>query len=87
LDLYLEPWGRKAGFDDVLCSRLALEGGAPTGRLEGGNCFGPEKVARLARALGPLERYELYAYGDSRGDRELLAAAAHPFYKTFPEAA
>lgn len=87
LDLYLAPWAKAAGFDDLVCSSLALQGGLPTGRLAGGNCYGPEKLARLRERLGPLEGWELYAYGDSRGDRELLAAAAHPYYRAFPESA
>jgi phosphatidylglycerophosphatase C len=40
----------------------------------GGNCRGPEKVARLEAWLaGRAPR--IYAYGNSSGDRELLARA------------
>ena len=45
-----------------------------TGALEGANCRGPEKVARLRAALGVDVRLEA-AYGDSDGDREMLALA------------
>lgn len=50
-----------------------------TGRFLTPNCYGPEKVRRLRQVL-PLEgsqreHYHITAYGDSRGDRELLAWA------------
>ena len=84
VDLYLSPWAKQAGFDDLICSRPQVdEKGEFTGKLEGLNCWGPEKTRRLELLLGPKEGYELYAYGDSRGDQELLALADHPFYRTF----
>ena len=84
LELYLRPWASTAGFDDVLGSRLEeLDNGRTSGKLLGENCFGPEKMRRLASLLGPREGYTLYAYGDSRGDKELLSAADYPFYKSF----
>jgi phosphatidylglycerophosphatase C len=42
--------------------------------LAGRNCRGAEKAVRLREYLGP-EPVTLFAYGDSRGDRELLAMA------------
>jgi phosphatidylglycerophosphatase C len=84
LELYLRPWASKAGFDDVLGSRLEeLADGRTSGKLLGENCFGPEKVKRLEALLGAREGYTLYAYGDSRGDKELLSAADFPYYKSF----
>jgi HAD superfamily hydrolase (TIGR01490 family) len=86
LELYLRPWATAAGFNDVLGSRLeALDDGRTSGKLLGENCFGPEKMRRLETLLGPREGYTLYAYGDSRGDKELLSAADFAFYKKFGE--
>lgn len=86
LELYLRPWALKAGFDDILGSKLeAIEYGLTSGKLLGENCFGPEKMRRLETLLGPREGYTLYAYGDSRGDKELLSAADFSFYKKFTE--
>ena len=45
----------------------------------GKNCWGTEKVRRLQELVGSKEGYVLYAYGDTRGDRELLEYADHPF--------
>jgi phosphatidylglycerophosphatase C len=78
LDVYLEPVGRSLGFDAVLATSLEVDAdGRLTGRLAGLNCRGGEKAARLHDWLdgGPAE---IWAYGDSRGDRELLAMADHP---------
>jgi phosphatidylglycerophosphatase C len=84
LDIYLAPWAKQAGFDDLLCSRPQVdERGCFTGKLAGLNCWGPEKQRRLEELLGPREGYQLYAYGDSRGDQELLSYATYPFYRTF----
>jgi HAD superfamily hydrolase (TIGR01490 family) len=84
LELYLRPWAKQAGFNDVLGSHLeVLDDDRTSGNLNGENCFGPEKIKRLNALLGPREGYTLYAYGDSRGDKELLSAADYPFYKSF----
>jgi HAD superfamily hydrolase (TIGR01490 family) len=81
--LYLEPWADAAGFDDISATQLAVEEGKITGRILGKNCIGPEKVERLVQLLGDLSRYDIYAYGDSHGDRELLARANHAHYRPF----
>ncbi|HJW44784.1 MAG TPA: HAD family hydrolase [Geothrix sp.] len=82
LDVYVEPWGLGQGFAGVLCSRLAVsEEGRLTGRLFGRNVYGPEKVARIREALGLEPGSVVYAYGDSRGDWEMLELARHAWYR------
>jgi phosphatidylglycerophosphatase C len=79
LELYLAPLGERLGVDAVLATRLAVDADdRVTGALDGPNVRGPEKVVRLRRWLG-REGCELWAYGDSDGDRELLASADHGF--------
>ena len=73
--VYLAPLGARLGFDAVLATRLEVDpDGVLTGRMEGRNCRGPEKVARLEAWLAG-DRPRVVAYGDSSGDRELLARA------------
>lgn len=84
LGSYLRPWAMSLGFDGALCSELAVDAdGLITGKLDGANCWGEEKTRRLFALLAPRPRhsYTLYAYGDSRGDQQLLAAADHPCYR------
>lgn len=86
LELYVRPWAIKAGFDDVIATHLETrDDGHVTGKLSGVNCYGIEKVRRLEALLGARDGYSLYAYGDSRGDRELLSLADYPYYRQIPE--
>lgn len=56
-------------------------------QLRSANCKGPEKIRRLSGWLQrPLDSINLHAYGDSRGDRELLQAATHPHWRSFEAA-
>lgn len=54
-----------------------------TGRFTTKNCYGQEKVNRLTALYPHREAYELIAFGDSRGDKELLDFADKGFYKPF----
>lgn len=85
LELYVRPWALQMGFDDVLATQLEVrQDGRVSGKLIGENCYGNEKVKRLDALLGPRGAYTLYAYGDSRGDTELLAGADYAYYRKFP---
>jgi HAD superfamily hydrolase (TIGR01490 family) len=77
LDAYLLPLAPRLGVDHVISCSLAAENGVLTGTLVGGNVRGAEKVRRLESWLAG-EPVELWAYGDSVGDDELLARADHP---------
>lgn len=77
-EVYLTPLGERLGVDAVLATALEVgTDGRLTGRMAGRNCRGPEKVARMEAWLagGGHDGAFLYAYGDSDGDRELLARA------------
>jgi phosphatidylglycerophosphatase C len=82
LETYLEPVGHSLGFDGILATRLEVGlDERLTGRLEGRNCRGQEKVTRVRAWLGSNLSgvgTEVWVYGDGSGDRELLAMADHP---------
>lgn len=85
LDVYLTPWAAQFGIDKVLCTSLETgNDGIVTGRLATKNCYGVEKCRRLEEWLGTRSDFCIYAYGDSRGDRELLAMADYSFYRSIP---
>jgi phosphatidylglycerophosphatase C len=81
LDPYLVPLGSSLGVDAVVCTVLERgRDGRLTGRLVGENCRGAEKARRVRDWLraNELADAELWAYGDSAGDDELLALADRP---------
>lgn len=82
-ETYLAPLGDLLEADAVLCTRLEFVDGVATGRLDGANCRGAEKVRRISQwceesglSIDAVE----YAYGDSAGDKEMLALARHSFF-------
>jgi phosphatidylglycerophosphatase C len=77
------PFARGLGADALIATRLQVDGeDRITGALDGRNCRGPEKVRRLIQEFGP-DMDLAQAYGDTRGDREMLAAAASGYMKLF----
>jgi len=82
IECWLKPWCDKNDLD-LIATKLEIKDGIVTGKLLTKNCYGIEKANRVRKAYN-LSRYEhIYAYGDSRGDRELLALANESFYKPF----
>ena len=81
----VDPFARELGAERTICTRLVTDaGGRITGALDGANCRAAEKVVRLKAAFGPAVRLAA-AYGDSAGDREMLAIAEEPGYRVFTE--
>ena len=84
LGTYLRPFGRTLGMDEVMAVELDVDAAHKlTGEVTGGvNTRGPEKARRLQAwldtSLAPGETPEIWAYGDTSGDDELLAMADHP---------
>ena len=77
---YLVPLADRLGVHDVISTELAVDNGICTGELRGPNCRAVVKADRLRAWLveSGLSAAEIHAYGDSAGDRDLLAMADHP---------
>jgi len=52
-----------------------------TGRYLGGECTGAEKALRIGRRYDLGQYREIYAYGDTAEDREMLALANRRYYR------
>lgn len=82
LSVWTRPWAEQQGMK-LLASEAAYEEDLFLGRLAGKNCHGSEKVRRLEEALAGQRIAKRYAYGDSSGDREMLAWADEGIFKPF----
>ena len=67
----------------VLGTQIEIADRKLTGRFLTKNCYGPEKVNRILAQFPNRGEYTLIAFGDSRGDKELLAFADEAHYKPF----
>lgn len=83
LETYLEHWCRLHELD-LLCSRLAAHDGRLTGRYDGEQCVGAEKVRRIRERYREADYGCIYAYGDTHEDLAMLAIAQHQTYRWQP---
>ncbi|HRN55572.1 MAG TPA: HAD family hydrolase [Agriterribacter sp.] len=68
-----------------IATKLEITDGKITGRINGKNCNGIEKVNRI-KSLYQLDTYSsVLAYGDTKGDKPMLSLAAFAYYKPFRE--
>lgn len=59
----------------VVGTEIEVINGRLTGLFSTPNCHGPEKVRRIESLVPHRQSYYVVAYGDSRGDKEMLAWA------------
>lgn len=84
-DIVVAPFARGLGADLLIGTELAFDDqDRVAGGFVGPNCRGPEKVRRLQAAFGP-DIHLAAAYGDTSGDREMLAIADEAGYRVFKE--
>jgi phosphatidylglycerophosphatase C len=79
---WLRKWTDSLGLK-LIATRLEVKNGLMTGRIDGKNCYGEQKVFRIREQWNLSEYNEVYAYGDSSGDGPMLALATRSFYKPF----
>ncbi len=81
---WVRPFADALGIDTVIATEVAVNpDGTIADHFASPNCHGPEKVRRLSEIFGDKSSYHLTSYGDSRGDREMLALADDAYYKPF----
>jgi len=79
-DIYLSHWCNQHGLD-LICSSLEQHDGLLTGRYRGKQCVRTEKSRRVRERYDLARFAEIYAYGDTVEDEELLALAHRKFYQ------
>lgn len=99
IDNWVRPFFKVRGLDGVrvLGTQIEVIDGRLTGKFKSNNCYGEEKVHRICEALTTTAayaygtpslsfdrtQYDIEAFGDSRGDKEMLAFADKGHYKPF----
>lgn len=79
---WVAPWCASLNLN-CMATRLEVKDNKLTGRITGANCYGPEKERRIRECFNLSEYEEIYAYGDSSGDSEMIALATNKHYKPF----
>jgi HAD superfamily hydrolase (TIGR01490 family) len=82
LDVYLSPWAEAQELE-LICTEMAFVNNKATGGFSTPNCNGDEKVHRLRAMLSTDDYPDIYAYGNSKGDRPMLSLAHHPYFCHF----
>lgn len=87
IENYLLPWCEQLSVK-VLATQLAFSkqsDGAElfTGHFSSLNCYGIEKVRRINQYLNTQDYEFIYAYGDTKGDKEMLELAHESHFKPF----
>lgn len=84
-DLIVQQFAKEQSIK-FISTKLDIEDSIITGKFATPNCYGEEKVKRIKNEVANLHNYaRIYAYGDSRGDREMLALATDPYYRYFKD--
>lgn len=82
LENWVRPWAAKWGLKTI-ATRAETKKGKLTGNIEGLNCNGVEKVARIKEvyALSHFDKIEVF--GDTKGDIPMLQLGHHSHFKPF----
>jgi HAD superfamily hydrolase (TIGR01490 family) len=67
----------------MISTTLEVHNNKVTGKIAGNNCYGEEKVALINQRYNLKEYDEIYCYGDTSGDKPMLALGTRTFYKPF----
>jgi len=79
---WIRPWAEKYGYSTI-ASELAISNFKLSGKIEGKNCHGQEKVNRIKKIYDIASFENIKAYGDTKGDLPMLKLANQFFYKPF----
>ena len=85
IENWVQPFASALQAEGLLGTQVEIQNNKLTGRFSTPNCYGAEKVHRIKEwfRTSAIERPYIIAYGDSRGDKELLQFADESHYKQF----
>lgn len=88
IDNWVRPFIEPLALHSTSCFNVAgtqveVVDGRLTGRFMTLNCYGAEKVHRINEVYPNRKECYMIAYGDSRGDKEMLAFADEHYFKPF----
>jgi phosphatidylglycerophosphatase C len=67
----------------LIATKLQVKNGAITGKIEGKNCKGEQKVISIQEKWDLASFDKIYVYGDTPADKPMMALASQSFYKPF----
>jgi phosphatidylglycerophosphatase C len=79
---WIQKWATANNLQ-LIATQPEVRDGKLTGRIEGKNCHGHEKVRRIKEHFTLQQYDQVHAYGDTSGDKPMLALATHAHYKPF----
>jgi phosphatidylglycerophosphatase C len=79
---WIIDWAKQSGVE-MIGSRLEISDDWITGKILGKNCHGDEKVVRIKQVYDLANYNVVAAYGDSEGDKAMLALAQQAYFKPF----
>jgi len=81
---WLLPWTKTMNVN-CICSELEILNHEITGKIKGENCNFEVKSMRINEKYLLKNYHNIYGYGDSEGDLEMLKLCTESYYKKFPK--
>lgn len=82
LDIWVQPFAQHFKMN-LLATQAEFVDDIFTGNFLGKNCNGPEKVLRIVEAVGTKKYDKTIAFGDTSGDKQMLAWADEAQFEFF----
>jgi phosphatidylglycerophosphatase C len=84
LDIYIYDIAKELNISHVICTRTQKNDGVIVGKLDGDNCYGPEKLNRIEKYLKENDlKGEIHFYSDHASDYSVMEYADFP-YAVYP---
>jgi phosphatidylglycerophosphatase C len=78
-DIWIGEWCRRNGFN-LIDTKFEVRNGVYTGKIDGINCYGKEKVKRIENLIKDYDFSQTYGYGDSKADLHFLKKTYYIHY-------